>query len=518
VRLMRTAIGVLSQVALVCIVGSARASSALEFPDNGVAQFSRAGAWLATATDPIAGYYNPAALSTQATGVGLGANLVFQRICYRRKGPGGASETPGGVLPAYPEACNSNSGKPNVIPNLAFAWRASRGLGVGLTIVPPSAYGLIEFPDRVSTGGAQIPAPQRYQVLKTNGTILFPTLAVGYSITDQVHVGVGFVWGIAVLEAHSMSMANVQQTNPVDDFTQDIGSTVKAKDLFVPGFVGSVLYELSENLDLAGWYRWSDKVRAKGDLELVAPYYTAQGTVRSECPYAGYTKSHAGATCADITRSEDVKGKDAASITLTIPMEARVGARWHAPRGPKAEPGPTRAFRTRDPLEDDVYDVELDLSWANNSAGDMVEVRFPDGIGVNGAPGTVPTNADTPTGWQDSFGARLGGQYNLMPNQLGLRAGTWLESSATKKQYLNPTNVAALRGGVGGGVVYRVAMVDLEAGYQHIWSAGLDNGGNGATRAIAGTGSPDNRSYHAINGGKVTQSANVVSLGAVARF
>src|SRR5215510_12330881 len=65
----------------------AAASSALEYPDNGVAQFSRGGAWLATATDPIAGYYNPAALAWMPTSLGIGMNLAFQTICYERKGP-----------------------------------------------------------------------------------------------------------------------------------------------------------------------------------------------------------------------------------------------------------------------------------------------------------------------------------------------------------------------------------------------------------------------------------------------
>jgi long-subunit fatty acid transport protein len=520
------AISVLTGTVVTTVSVGARASSALEFPDNGVAQFSRAGAWLATASDPIAGYYNPAALSTQATGLGLGANFVFQRICYQRKGPGGTDTAPSPSLQAqnvtYPEVCNDNSGKPNVIPNLAFVWRASKDLGIGLTIVPPSAYGLIEYPDRVSVPTrSPIPAPQRYQVLSTKGTILFPTLAVGYSVTDQLHVGVGFVSGIAILESVSMSMANVDSTNPHDDFTQDTRSTVKAKDLFVPGFVGSVLYEVTENLDVAGWYRWSDKIRAKGDLEVIAPYYVQSGAVRPRCDYPGQVAKE-GKNCADITRSEDIKGKDAASITLTIPMEARLGTRWHVPRaaaeGIEAEHLPNYAFRTRDPLADDLYDVEIDLTWANNGAGDNLEVRFPDGIAVNGTPGTVPTNADRPTGWKDSFGARLGGQYNLVRNRLGLRAGTWLETSATKPEYLSPNGVAAMRGGFGGGIVYRIGMVDLETGYQHIWSAGLDNGGDGASHAIAGTGSPDHRSYHAINGGKVKQHANVFSLGAVARF
>jgi len=132
--------------------------------------------------------------------------------------------------------------------------------------------------------------------------------------------------------------------------------------------------------------------------------------------------------------------------------------------------------------------------------------------------GTVPENADRPTGWKDSFGARLGMQYNILPNVMGIRAGSWLESSAVDDEYLSVTGVPALRGGFGGGFVLRIQSVDVEAGYQHIVNAGLDNGGDGKLRAIASTGSLDKRSYHGVNGGKITQHGDVLSLGLVSRF
>ncbi len=507
----------------------AQATSALEFADNGTAQMSRGGAWLATATDPIAGFYNPAALARQPTGFQLGMNLPIQKICYERRGPNGEEIGPTQGLTSqgvtYPETCNKNSGQPNLIPNIGFTWRASDSLGIGLTVVPPSSYGMLEWPDLVPVKDRQpIPAPQRYLSIKTKGTILFPTLAVGYSITPKFHVGAGFVAGLAILEVRSMSMSNVQAPpNDKDDLLQDTRSEIKAKDLFVPGFVVSALMEATDNIDLAAWYRYSDKIKAKGDLTVLAPYYTAQGAKREVCAYSGQTADDPSSGCADITRSEDQVGKNAAKITLAIPMEARIGARWHVPRGAPT-PLETEHYRkdphpSRDPLRDDLYDAELDLSWANNSAGNVAEIRFHESINVLGLPGTVPVNADRPTGWKDSFGARLGGQWNAMRNLLGLRAGTWIESSAVDDEYLSVTGVPALRGGFGGGVVFRVQRVDLEFGYQHIWNAGLDNGGNGKLRAIAGS-PPESgfRSYHAVNGGKITQHANVLSLGAVARF
>jgi long-chain fatty acid transport protein len=276
--------------------------------------------------------------------------------------------------------------------------------------------------------------------------------------------------------------------------------------LFVPGFVAGALWSASSRWDFGAWYRMSDKIRAKGDLKVVWPYFTDAG--------AKFTDP-------SMIKSEDAVGKDAAKVTLTVPMEARIGARWHLPRKPAtglaAEKQRHDAYPTRDPLRDDLYDFELDLTWANNSAADNIQIRFPAGIAVN--PGEVPENADRPTGYRDSFGARLGMQYNAIRDRMGVRVGSWLETSATDPDYLTVTGVAALRGGFGGGLVFRVGNVDAEMGYQHMWNAGLDNGGDGKIKAIAGS-PPDSgyRSTKAVNGGHITQHADVFSIGAVARF
>jgi long-subunit fatty acid transport protein len=501
------------------LAARAQASSALEFPDNGVAQFSRGGAWLATATDPIAAHYNPGAIATQPTGFGVGANLAMQEICFDRRDENGEPTGPDRAIPDlhYAEICNSNAGKVNAIPNAAFVWRASEKLALGIAIVAPSSFGKLDWatsaPGRPHpTFRGDIPAPQRYLSLGTEGTILFPTLSAGYSLTDRLHVGAGLIAGIALLELRSMSISNVTGLE-TDDAGLDTRSKLDAKDLFVPGFVVGGLYSASKNLDLGLWYRFMDKIRAEGDLELTAPFYV-NNRPRSVCATPNVEPTGG---CAAITQVDG-----AARVTLTIPMEARIGARWHMPfsraSGLLAERLRKDPYPTRDPLRDDLYDLELDLTWANNSAADEVKIRFDPGINVLGLPGTVPTNADRPTGWKDSFGARLGGQYALIRNLAGVRLGSWIETPAVADEYLSVTGLPAWRGGFGGGFVLRVQAVDLEAGYQHIWNGGLDNEGRGKLKAIAGSGSPDNRSVHSVNGGSVKQHANVFSVGLVARL
>src|SRR6185295_15665807 len=71
------------------------ASNPLEYPDNGSASFSRGGAWLAVANEPVATHYNPAGLAIQGSGFSIEQQLNLNTVCYDRHGPNGAPENAG---------------------------------------------------------------------------------------------------------------------------------------------------------------------------------------------------------------------------------------------------------------------------------------------------------------------------------------------------------------------------------------------------------------------------------------
>src|SRR5215470_11830460 len=123
-------------------VSPAYASNPLEYPDNGSAAFSRGGAWLAVANEPIATHYNPAGLAIQGSGFSIEQQLNFQHVCYDRHGPDGTPEAPRTPGPLqYKPACDSRGGFPTTIPSISLAWRVSKKLGIGIAVVPPAAYG-----------------------------------------------------------------------------------------------------------------------------------------------------------------------------------------------------------------------------------------------------------------------------------------------------------------------------------------------------------------------------------------
>ena len=90
-RLRHAASGIfVASLAALCTlagIGSALRSG-FDSPDNGVEQVGRGSAWVARADDPLAAFYNPAAIAFQATSVHLGAtpHVRVALLRARRRG------------------------------------------------------------------------------------------------------------------------------------------------------------------------------------------------------------------------------------------------------------------------------------------------------------------------------------------------------------------------------------------------------------------------------------------------
>lgn len=499
--------------------GAARASSGLDSPEAGVVQLGRGGAWVARADDPLAAYMNPAALATQATGVHLGVHFMLQEQCYTRKGPGGAPVPPSAsasdIIPAPgtpggpdAEVCAEGGVFPN--PQLAAALRVSDRLAVGFALLGPHGVGNQEWPESVpytSQFGAETtqPAPQRYLLTSIDSLIIHPTLSVSFAPTPELSVGVGFVWGVAIIDFVNFAEGTAAEGG--DDFNthQDLKSRLQGRDLFVPGFVLGGLWSPSSRFDVGAWFKWQDAVRASTDVHIESRYWTPAG-VQNDNPCAGEAPN------CNVTDEDD-----AGTLKLPIPMEAKLGVRYHHPRGAPAGAG--AGGRVRDPMIEDLFDVEVDVTWANNSAVDRLEVRFKDGIPVRGTDvGFVPRNADVPHEWKDVVGVRLGGDFVALPGLLALRAGGFFETKGQDDDYLNLDFNLGWRAGVGGGATVRVGPVDVSAAYQHTFYGKIDNGGDGVIKVLAGDAATGFHSVQAVNGGRLETSLNEFAVSGTVRF
>lgn len=309
------------------VSGAALASNGLESPENGAYQIGRGGAWLARADDPLAVYFNPAGLVRQATGVHLGASLMFKRECYSPLGQDndndsptygqyGAPVSPGNSYPGPgyvprdaddkqvgPAAAICAKSDPFPNPQIAANFRVLDQLAIGFGVLGPHAVGGAEWPEELTFTNrfgveATQPAAQRYMLVKSDSKIFFPTLSLAYAFNDQLAVGAGFTWGIAIAEFENFSEVlspapegnmcgpnNDQVCVAGNDYSRDAKAKLTTTDIFVPGFVIGAIYSPTSNLDVAGWFRWSDAVDSDASVNVTASYWDNTGKKNEDpCP------------------------------------------------------------------------------------------------------------------------------------------------------------------------------------------------------------------------------------------
>lgn len=547
-------------LAATCLsTGAAHATSVLEIPENGSEQLGRGGAWLARASDPLATFYNPAGLAGQGTGVTLQANLVLQRTCFDRvRAASDTSTDPlAGADGTFPGVCNDV--EPNPIPSLGATFRVTPRLTVGALFVTPHSAGSKTFPEFVEGPSGPEAAPQRYLSLRQRGVIAFPSLGVGYEIVPGLRVGGSFHWGFAKLKVATTAVAlNADGSSPAND----VRTNLQVADYFVPGFTLGGLWSATEQLDVAVFYRLTDAVRARGDLGTAANYFS-----RANASGDDRGVRYGDTIFEDCGTGQPIdacgQGKNA-RFTLGIPMEAKVGVRFHQPRvrGPVGAL-PAATPPVRDPLSQDAWDVELDAHWAHNSAANPIEVRFPADEGGNGVlpvsgipGGQVPPRADQDRGFRDSFGLRAGGDWAVVPSRVALRGGAFVDLPAQADRYQALDFSGAARFGFALGGTLRVPLrdaapagdgtaelttppppaIDVMLGYGHVFFVDQTNRDPNATGLTgqAGTacnpssgiqpgatcagGAPKYRTNWPVNLGTVSNDAHVLSLGVAYRF
>jgi long-chain fatty acid transport protein len=532
----RARLAALSGLALLFVSGSARASSVLEFPDNGSEQLGRGGAWVARASDPLATFFNPAGLAGQDTRVTLQSNFNVHHTCFTRVRAASDTSTDPlvGADGKFPRVCNDIEPNPN--PQLAATFRLSDRVGLGFALLGPSAAGDSTWPDFV---GGQA-APNRYLLARRHGILAFPTLGLGVEVIPGLRLGASFQWGIADLKLASATVAlNNDGQNP----TNDVRANIQLKDYFVPGFTFGAIYSPHPRVDVAVWYKLSDAIRASGDVGTAANYYTT-ANARGDDSRVRYGDTIF-SDCGTGTDTTICGNGENAKVKFPIPMEAKLGVRYHSPRAGRPEKG------HRDPIADDLYDVEANLTWANNSAIDSIEVRFPTDVNgngilpVSGIPGgSIPSSGDQKRGYRDVVGIRLGGDVNVLPDRLALRGGGFFESNAQPSRYQNIDFAAAERFGLALGATFRIrtghaadsGALDLMVGFAHVFVADQSNTDPNAPGVSALAGTPCNpatgnqpgptcaggqekyRTNWPVNLGTITNTINALNVGASYKF
>lgn len=527
-------------------------ANGLEIPENGTEVMGRAGAWTAKADSPLAAALNPAGLAGQPTGLILNANLTYQSMCFQKAGAypdpsanGGTKWESGGYEgKAYPEVCKSNKAKDiNVVPQLGFNYAVNSKLGIAiLPLWTPSGTGSAKWPTEVDLGGGvTAPSPSRFLIVSKDAKIIMPTIAAGYEVTKGLRFGAAFQWVITMFSSTLMSQGT--QTSE-ESLTQgpkvNTSSDVKFNQWFTPAAVFGAMYAPIDDLDIGAMLRYSADIVYKGktcdqknqaltskpncDVVITAPYY-GKGSGPSNTP--SYT------------------GAEIKEFRLPQPMDVRVGFRWHPARKGVTLPAEGR----RDFLKHDAFDVELDLTYSKGSSFDQITVNFAPGQNVffsGGNGGFVPENASITKKWKDTYGVRLGGDVNILPEKLAARAGVFFQTSGQDEQYLNlDFHPGQMFGFYLGGTVRATEKLDVSIGYGHIFVKAFDNTAEGGKlRALVATpaDNPNGPNYYNLcdsatakaqgytqpnepfrscaitNTGRLTSAYNMFSVGATYKF
>src|SRR5208337_2695421 len=102
--------------------------------------------------------------------------------------------------------------------------------------------------------------------------------------------------------------------------------------------------------DVAAWFKWQDALKASTDLTLTSEYWKTSGARQDNGALCSAAGKPAGCNVASYT--------GVGTVDFQIPMEAKLGFRYHHPRQ-NPSPAPAWASRpgriVRDPISQDLF-------------------------------------------------------------------------------------------------------------------------------------------------------------------
>lgn len=527
--LTRSAASLGLALGLLLSLASTVSAGGLEWPGLGTRGAGRAGAWRARSDTSLALQVNPANLARLAgTQAEIALHLGTSHLCFDRSGTPTQDGNGGARLPAtsdpndtvfgtqaeygdveYPRLCNNRSVFP--LPQLALSFRPHRRVGIGVGVVTPNAptagasfgssEGIMPAPDAPN---GTLPNASRYDVVRANLLLTWVAAGIGVELHPRLRLGATFGWGLANIQYTTVS-APLAGESPV----LDILALLSVKDRFVPRVSGSLAAEPVDGLDLTAGFVWIDAILATGDLRLRSFHFATEETINQLNPRFGSSRT-------DRTFGAQLLAPQASSLSFA--------ARWAQIR-PSAydtnEAGQRRRREARDPMNDEVFDIELGVDV---SLGRVVDAFV---IGPHGA-SDVDNRLDTGVmgvsiieapefelrqNWKTQVGVMLGADYNVVPGRLALRAGVSYENDGIEPGSERTGFTPWSRMSFAVGLTLRVSRLEMSMAYQHMhFFSRTNTEEEGNIRQTTLTGG------NVINAGRFTARGDVVSLSMAYRF
>lgn len=496
-------------VAVLCGTSGARAAG-VEDTVTGTVAIGRSANYV-RADDFMAVWQNPANLAlTARKDVGLELRIPMFSGCFQRQSDPSKNyrdtELSVSGSGTFDKSCNSASVMP--AGNLGFSMPLPRGFGFGIGVFTPGGVPKLSFGNdsintvRADEGQMQTPtsnvreSPGRYMLIDKSVNAAFLMLGAGYQPMKQLRFGLSIGTGIV-----NVGFKNVTSLLGGSFEDQEIISDIHVTDAFVPRTTLSVASTPLDSVDLMASFTWNDDVKAKGDLDVTGNGFTT--APRGDCGAA-----MPGPSCT-------VK-----DVTLNIPyqrFEVVLGARYAQRRKPRE--------RALEPMRDEVWDVEVNAYWSQTSHVDNYTLNIWKGLpnspeqrniqlstAANAQVNPLPQNATLFHGWRDTYGVRVGGDYNVIPALLALRAGLGFETSAVPAKNMNIDYWPVQKVALSLGATLKLATWRLSVAYAHVFNETVNTPvGQGRVQEVVAIRQD---SADAVNEGRYTSQVNVVSLQA----
>jgi long-chain fatty acid transport protein len=414
-------------LAILGIATLARAGG-FEIGDQGPRAAGRAGAFTVRADDPSAIDFNPAGLARlRGTRLFLADRLMFSNEEFRRARTLDWSDAVHGMprfvsFPAVRNATRTQWKGPFLAASTDFGL-SDWGFAIGV-YGPAGTIGQ-DFP---------LDGPQKYMLVDRQVEILYYTASVAWKYRDVFGIGASLQW----VDLLSIRFDLVIDGNASPRLVKpaggrfDVLSRMRGSDRVGFTSIVGVWYRPIRGLEFAAaarilpvWFHAASRLSVQPlNLKLDEP--------------------------PEITRDGVPDNK--VTFSFVIPPRLRVGARYVFERGDR-----------------ELGDIELDLGY---EAWSMLKQFTLDGEGlVTTVLGQrVPIGViKVPRHWKDTWSARLGGDFHVVPDHLTLRAGFFYESAASDPAYTYIDLLAFHRFGPSAGFSFDWAGFDLSAAYTYVF-------------------------------------------------
>jgi long-chain fatty acid transport protein len=458
------------------VVSSTAEAGGLYAAQRGVRPLGRGGAFVAGGDDLGAIAYNPAGIFDAGGQFLIDASLLlfssdYTRQALLRQVDPNTGETVGTFERTFSTV--SGSAAPLPIPTVAVSFAPHEDWRVAFGVFAPNAV-LPSYPSELEDGS---PAPQRYQLLSLDGSLLATVGAyAAWRPIPELTIGLG----VELLVGSFTSRQTLSGCLPErffcspEDPEWDIAAEIAAAPIVAPTGIVGATYHFYE-----GW-----RVGASFHLPT---WISAPATVRNRLPEA-----------APYRNAEQI-GEDA-SLDFQLPWEVRVG------------------LEARDLVEGLRVEVAGNLQyWAIHDTIDVV----PDGIAITNLPGfpaeyLIP-DIQIPRGFQTSIAGMIGAEYTIPVNEtIGVtpRAGFSYETTAVPADYHSVLTLDSGKATPSVGVSVAVGDARFDAVYAHQFIQSVETDpATARLRQIVPVQANVSETPDAINGGLYTWSIDIVGVG-----